>query len=101
MSEYLIAWDFSKDDPPPGSFYRVLAQEYGGQLRFLQKSVVIAKDQAIASQLAYLAQRYGAVRVAVYEVVNDGWDSKSRQEAAEIVEAMFSRRLARQGKRGS
>lgn len=101
MSDYLVAWDFSKDNPPPGSFYRVLGQEYSGHFRFLQRSVVVAEDHAIAAQLVYLAQRYGAVRVAMFAVVKDGEDSESRQAAAEAVEAIFSRRLARQGKRAA
>jgi len=101
MTDYLVCWDFSKDDPPPGSFYRVLDQEYSGQFRFLQRSIILAEDSEIAHQLCYLAQRCGAVRVAMFEVVRDRWDSASRQAAEQAVETMFTRRLARQGKRGA
>jgi hypothetical protein len=56
---YLVVWDKPGTRAAPGRFYCEMKMEFGGQVRFIQRSVYGARTFEIAQRLAESAKRYG------------------------------------------
>ena len=56
--KWLVAWDFPKR--PVSTFYDIYADEFGPEVKRVQRSVVICKDDFTASRLVALLEFYGA-----------------------------------------
>jgi hypothetical protein len=65
MGRYLVVWDKPGTRAAPGRFYREMKDEFGGDVRFIQRSVYGAKTIETARRLAELAGRYG-LKVAIF-----------------------------------
>lgn len=61
-------WDKPGTQSAPGRFYRKLKNEFGGDVRFIQRSVYGVKTLEIAKKLAGLAEHYG-FKVNLFSVV--------------------------------
>jgi hypothetical protein len=65
---YLVVWDKPGTRFAPGRFYRKMKTEFGGQVRFIQRSVYGARTFEIAQMLAESAKRYG-LKTAIFRAV--------------------------------
>ncbi|GEM_PF-3616127 len=65
---YLVVWDKPGTRSAPGRFYREMKTEFGGDVRFIQRSVYGARNFGIARRLAELAKRYG-LKVVIFRLL--------------------------------
>jgi hypothetical protein len=62
---YLVVWGKPVTRSVPGRFYREMKTEFGGQVRFIQRSVCWARTFEIAQRLTESAKRYG-LKTAIF-----------------------------------
>jgi len=102
MSErYLVTWDFAKK--PSGTFHRVLKDKFGsshsnGDFTLIQRSVVICKDDFIASRLAALVDHFGA-KVACFAIAHEGLSRETEHEAHAFVSRVLKARRQHRGRK--
>ncbi len=65
---YLVMWDKPGTRSAPGRFYREMKREFGGEVRFIQRSVYGARTFEIAQRLAESTKRYG-LKTAIFRAV--------------------------------
>lgn len=98
-TRWLILWDFS--GRPLSTFYQVLDELVnGGRLKYIQKSVYLARDAETAQDLVALCRYYGAGTINAVAVVENSLDQAADRRAAEArIAALHTERLKRRGRK--
>lgn len=66
--QYLVMWDKPGSNSAPGRFYDKIRENFGDDVRFIQRSVYGVKTLESAEGLVELAEHYG-LEVLVFRVV--------------------------------
>ena len=96
--KWFVAWDFIKR--PKTTFYDVYREEFGPEVRRVQRSVVLCKDDFTTARLVALLEWYGAE--VVHFVASDAkLDAERVREARDFVARVHNQRLHARGRKPS